>query len=48
MVVQSLALGAGWPLVWEKFFAVDKLESAVNAATSQFELSVKDAEKEQV
>jgi hypothetical protein len=48
VVVQSLALGAGWPLVWEKFFAVDKLESAVNAATSQFELSVKDAEKEQV
>jgi len=48
VVVQSLALGAGWPLVWEKFFAVDKLESATSAAAAQFEITIKDAEKEEV
>jgi hypothetical protein len=48
VVVQSLALGAGWPLVWEKFFAADKLDSAANAAASHFEITIKEAEKEEV
>jgi len=48
VVVQSLALGAGWPLVWEKFLAADRLDAAANEATTHFEITVKDAEKEQV
>ena len=48
VVVQSLALGVGWPLVWEKFFATDKLESAASAAAATFESTIKDAEKDEV
>ena len=48
VVVQSLTLGAGWPLVWEKFLAQDKLEAATNAAAARFESSVKVAEVEEV
>lgn len=48
VVVQSLALGAGWPLVWEKFFSEENLESAASAAAAQFDITIKEAEKEQV
>ncbi len=48
VVVQSLVLGGGWPLVWEKFLAADKLESAASAAAAKFEVTIKDAEKSEV
>ena len=48
LIVQSLALGAGWPLVWEKIFAVDKLESMTSAATVLFQNTIKEVEKDEV
>jgi hypothetical protein len=48
VIVQSLTLGAGWPLVWEKFLATDKLGAAASAAAARFESSVKVAEAEEV
>jgi len=48
VIVQSLALGAGWPLVWEKVFAIDRLESVANKAATAFQEGIKEAEKEEV
>lgn len=48
LIVQSLALGAGWPLVWEKVFAIDKLDSAAGTAATLFQDTIKEVEKEQV
>ena len=48
VIVQSLSLGAGWPLVWEKFLASDKLEAAANSAAARFETSVMAAERAEV
>ncbi len=48
IIVQSLVLGAGWPLVWEKVFAIDVLESTANSATADFQNTIKKVEKEEV
>ena len=48
LVIQSLALGGGWPLVWEKFFSSEKLEAAATAASENFERKVKEAESVEV
>jgi hypothetical protein len=48
LVVQSLALGAGWPLAWEKVFAIDKLESTASTAAMIFQNTIKEVEKEEV
>ena len=48
LIVQSLALGAGWPLVWEKVFAIDRLESTASSAATIFQEKIKEIEKEEV
>ena len=48
LIVQSLVLGAGWPLVWEKVFAVDRLESTTSAAVALFQNTIKEVEKDEV
>ena len=48
VIVQSLALGAGWPLVWEKIFAIDKLESTTSAAAALFQNTIQEVEKKEV
>ncbi|MFC1962360.1 hypothetical protein ACFLWN_04920, partial [Chloroflexota bacterium] len=48
LIVQSLLLGAGWPIVWEKVFAVDRLESTTSAAAALFQTTIKEVEKDEV
>lgn len=48
VIVQSLALGAGWPLVWEKVFAIDRLESVASGAVTVFQEKIKEVEREEV
>lgn len=48
VIVQSVALGFGWPLVWAKFAQPENLEAKANAALAQFEVDTKNAEKEEV
>lgn len=48
VMVQSIALGFGWPLVWAKFAQPENLEAKANAALARFEVDTKNAEKEEV
>lgn len=48
VIVQSIALGFGWPLVWAKFAQPENLEAKANAALARFEVDTKNAEKEEV
>ncbi len=48
LIMQSLLLGAGWPVVWEKVFAIDKLESTASAAVTLFQNTIKEVEKDEV
>ena len=48
LVIQSLALGGGWPLVWEKFFSSENLDAAATVASEHFNQKVKEAESEVV
>lgn len=48
LIVQSLVLGAGWPLTWEKVSAVDRLESKTSATTALLQNTIKEVEKDKV
>jgi hypothetical protein len=48
VIIQSLVLGAGWPLVWEKIFSVDRLESIASDAATVFQEKIREAEKNEV
>jgi predicted transcriptional regulator len=48
LFVQSIGLGAGWPLVWKKILSEDKLEAVASTAVVNFQQAIKNVEKEEV